>query len=247
MTQKAEEKLAEVTQLVQKIKDETDNRINQLNNIISGLKADIDGIKSGQDQTSTKIGSLNNEIQLAETGIADEKKTIENLKTKLATLNPDLENNKQSLSALETNITNLTNRNSELDTSIVNHESDQKTLTADKQEKSMALADLEASIDKDLESYKAELGEIKNELDKIIENNLVWAYLFEIIETPEVEIMAIIAAKRNISLDDIKGKAKTVSPVFVGRAISKLEADGKIVNNDNLWDLSPSILEAIKN
>jgi hypothetical protein len=71
----------------------------------------------------------------------------------------------------------------------------------------------------------------------------VWDYLLSRIDQPEVEIMSIIASKRKISQDDIKQSAKSVSPVFVGRAISKLEADGKIVQDEEgKWDLDPSLL-----
>jgi len=242
---KAEDKLQEVQQKVEIFKTEADKRADTLNKLIQDLRTDIEDVKEREEDSSDKIGKLNNEIKLSEQNIQSEKDSIASLNSELGILNPDLESKHNKRDQLKETLEENKSKRDQLVSDIESSQTKKANLTTEVEEKREALADLEASIDKDLEKYHQELDEVKAELSKVNENNIIWDYMFDILETPEIEIMAIIAANREISQDQIKSKAKGVSPVFVGRAISKLEADGKIVNKDNNWDLSSSLLDVI--
>jgi len=243
---KAEDKLNEVKSLVEQIQEESTKRVVQLSNLIDSLKDDISQTMTQQNEAEQKTGTLSNEVKLLEQNVGTEKSSIEQLKATLGQLNPTIEENTKTITELESTVGQLTTKKAEFEQQITAQQQKKATLAKEKQEKQAALDSLEQSIDKDLEKNRQELQQYTSEYDKIVDSNSVWDYLFDKIETPEVEIMAIIAANRKISMDDIKQKAKGVSPVFVGRAISKLEADGKIVNKENLWDLSPSLLQVIE-
>lgn len=242
---KAEEKLNEVQATVEKLKSEADKRVESLQGLISNLRGDIKAVEDEAEVAEQKTGKINNEIRLLNENIESEKKSISDLEARKKELTPDVEAKNSKEEELKSKITELEGKKTEMETQISEAKDKKAQLEAEKTEKSEALADLEGSIEKDLTKNRVELEEYKEEYNRLLENNLVWEYMFEQIETPEVEIMAIIAANRGISQDDIKSQAKNVSPVFVGRAIAKLEADGKIVQKDNVWDLSPSLIEVI--
>lgn len=64
---------------------------------------------------------------------------------------------------------------------------------------------------------------------------------------PEFELLAILKKDGAMSIDDLKGKAGSVSPVLISRTISKLEANNMIVRlSGDILILSPELEERIK-
>ena len=121
-----------------------------------------------------------------------------------------------------------------------------KILEAELTEKTIARDEIETSIETRVQSNVDQLNIEKDKLKDVIDEYFIWDYLKSKIEAPEIEIIAIIARSRNISTDEIKKAATTISPVFVNRSISKLDADGKIVQNDEgKWDIASSLLSTL--
>ena len=126
-------------------------------------------------------------------------------------------------------------------------ESKLASLTTEHQEKTTARENLLATIDTKVKSNQDELEAAKSSYISMLENYGIWEFIFSKLEAPEIEILAIIAINRGISTEEIKAKAENVQAVFVTRSVSKLEADGKIIQNDNgTWDLSIQLLSQIK-
>ncbi|MHA2503556.1 MAG: hypothetical protein ACXAE3_11880 [Candidatus Kariarchaeaceae archaeon] len=240
-----QDKLNDFSTRLNTLESASTERISNLKNLLNSLQTDASQISISHSGDEGKITTLENEVKLQEGNIAAERSSINELQTTLDQLNPDHEAKKTTLSELETSMTTLQSRKSELVTELGDRMTKKDSLQNEEKEKSQALNDLESSIEGDLVKINESLELAKKGYNDVLQSNAVWDYMFEILETPEIEIMAIIAANRGISLDDIKQKATSVSPVFVGRSISKLEADGKIVSSGDLWDISPSLLELI--
>ncbi|MCH8905561.1 MAG: MarR family transcriptional regulator [Candidatus Heimdallarchaeota archaeon] len=112
--------------------------------------------------------------------------------------------------------------------------------------------DLEAqkkNEQKERDRLKYEKGEIKrNREEKLPElaNQLLGdGYIksssstpIDLMQIPKFEILVIILENGSVSVQEIKSKAKGVSPVLVSRRIKKLEADEKIKRSDDgKWHL----------
>ncbi|MDH5404703.1 MAG: hypothetical protein OEY49_19530, partial [Candidatus Heimdallarchaeota archaeon] len=110
------------------------------------------------------------------------------------------------------------------------------------------LKDLNEQLEKIENENKEKLNDIQSKLDGLKEKNKdvmkkhdIWEYFLSKMESPEIEIVGIISSRDGITQDELKQRTKSVSPVFLGRALTKLESDGKITDNDGKWVLSSSL------
>jgi chromosome segregation protein len=243
---KVENKINELKSEMEAIVSDSKVRLETLSSAINELNQALLRTNENEEQLNSEAGKLSNEIKLLQENIStakgstkEKQERVSNLGPEIKELNSKIEALQKSIEEDETKLTSLNEQNA----------SSEKKLTdieAEYQEKETARKALEASIDEKVNENQVKLEEAKQENVKVVEMYTVWDYLLSRIDQPEVEIMAIIASNRKISQDDIKKSAKGVSPVFVGRAISKLEADGKIVQDEEgMWDLAPSLLGVI--
>lgn len=114
-------------------------------------------------------------------------------------------------------------------------------------EKRLQKEELDKSINTKVEENEKKLQEEKDKSAVIKAKYAVWDYLKTKLENPEIEIMAIIAREGKITTEDLKKQTSgTISAVFIGRSISKLEADGKIIAEaESTWSISPALLTSI--
>lgn len=102
---------------------------------------------------------------------------------------------------------------------------------------------------KERDRLKHEEGEIKRnreeKLQELADQLLGEGYIksssstpSDLMQIPEFEILVIILENGSVSVQEIKSKTKSVSPVLVSRTITKLEADEKIKRSDDgKWHL----------
>ena len=189
---------------------------------------------------------MENEIKLLESNIANEKTIIANLKTDTSKQTPEIETKKSKKQELESITQESQKKLDALIGEVKVNEAKKADLERELLEKESTLANKEAEIDSKVASNQSELDQAEASFNAIVDDNQIWDFLFKTMESPEIEIMAIISLQRNISTDTIKSQAKSVSPVFVGRSLGKLESDGKIVQTpEGNWDLSPELLNVI--
>ena len=246
--------------------------MSEMKNTIEEIKRQMDAIQSDFANNSGMINSItdvfNNAVKQAEedlrgfkehvikhesddkllaSNLIDTKKAIEELKQSLIEKTQEI-TNQEKMTIEFTDITSKLN---------VDHEAmiNQNTVDGGKlaglktehQEKTVAKNNLLATIDTKVKSNQDELEAAKSSYATMLEDYAIWQFIFSKLEAPEIEILAIIAKNRGISTEEIKVKAENVQAVFVTRSVSKLEADGKIIQNENgTWDLSIQLLSQIK-
>jgi chromosome segregation ATPase len=240
---KVENKVNELKLEMEAIVKDSQVRLETLTSAINELNQALLRTDENEEQLNSEAGRLSNEIKLLQENISTVKASIKEKQERFSMLEPEVIEQNSKVEALqkaieedETKLASLNEQNTSSEKKLIDIEGEY-------QEKETARKALEASIDEKVNENQVKLEEAKQENAKVVEMYTVWDYLLSRIDQPEVEIMSIIASKRKISQDDIKQSAKSVSPVFVGRAISKLEADGKIVQDEEgKWDLDPSLL-----
>jgi chromosome segregation ATPase len=243
---KVNENIENVQKAVEGLHQQWETRKHSINALLDSLRQSHLNFQSEIEQIESDIGKVNNEIKLLTENVNTEKSDINNLTDQKSQLVPQIEQLDKTKVELQEKIEQLTSQSQELSQTIASKETQKSELEAEYNEKKSALEDMERSINEKVEVNNKELTTVKTQYDQIVSENGIWDYLFDKLNTPEVEIMGIIAANRNISLDDLKSKATSASPVHVGRAISKLEADGKITQTpEGNWDLSSSVLNLL--
>ncbi len=241
-----DENIDKISTEMDMLSDEVKTHQEMLSKMIESMISAVYGSTAEIEEFKNKIASLENDQKLLNT-------EIESTTGKNAELNKEKDNNIAQIQSTKDEITRLTEENSKLNDEINlltgknKSNSDQfNTLDTELSEKIKAREDIEASIEVRVQGNIDQLNIEKGKLNEVIEENFIWDYLKSKIEVPEIEIIAIIARSRNISTDEIKEAAKTISPVFVNRSISKLDADGKIVQNeDGKWDIATSLLSSL--
>ncbi len=210
-----EEKLKEVDQEHLEIKAKLQRTKEQA----TSLESSITKLRAEISDLETKIQNQENVNMQQEENIGKLRSTSEDLKVKEDQTKGKIELLKSQISDLENQI----------------------------KQKQEAKESLLSNLDAKVESIKKQLDEAKAKLASIDETYSAMNYLMNsgLLETPEVEILSIVAAQRPVSNDAIKDQVKSVSPVLVSRTITKLEADGMIVNKDGLWDLSDNLLSKL--
>lgn len=232
----------QMAELINDVKSHND----LLTSISDVLIKSLEKSKNDKNELDTKISSLKQELTMAEGKIKERNSSISEFNGRIEQINPKIEDQIKTIDELNTIITESSAKIQSLNTSVKAAEIKSVALQDELREKTIARDNLLTSID---EKVKVNLEELETTIlgyNALGDKYAALDYLFNKIETPEVEIMAIIAANREIGLDEIKAQAKSVQAVFVGRAISKLEADGKIimVENEN-WDIAPSLLDKL--
>lgn len=224
------------------------SRLDAFNLILKDMNQAVSNLNQEEENLNDETGKLTNEIKLLENKLLDIKSNLKIKNEKLAKLEPEIEDQNKSLETLQKSIKEAETKLSELKSNNSTRESKLNELTAESNEKELARNKLESSIDDKVTVNKQQLEDKKGELQILAEEYVIWDYLLSRIDQPEVEIMAIIASNRgNLASDDIKSRVKTVSPVFVGRAISKLEADEKIIQNEEgKWDIDQSLISVLE-
>ena len=238
---------------VKEIKDQMAELMNDikshndlLTSISDVLNKSIEKSQNDKNDLDTKINSLKQEIAVVKGKINDNNSSIASSNTTLNQLNPKIEGQVKTIEELNILISESSEKLQSLNKSVKEAEIKLVALGDELKDKTVTKDNLLTSIDIKVKGNLEELNTVKSGYNALGDKYAVLNYLFNKIETPEVEIMAIIAANRPLGLDAIKGQAKSVQAVFVGRAISKLEADGKIIMVENdKWDLAPSLLEKL--
>lgn len=241
-----DENIDKISTEMDALTEEINTHKEMLGKMIESMISAVYGSTAEIEEFNTKIESLDSENKILNT-------EIESTTGKNAELNIEKDNINSQIKSAKDEINHITDENSNL-TEEINlltgknkSNSDQfNTLDTELSEKIKAREDIEASIEVRVQGNIDQLNVEKGKLDDVIEEYFIWDYLKSKIEAPEIEIIAIIARSRNISTEEIKERAKTISPVFVNRSISKLDADGKIVQTeDGKWDISTSLLSTL--
>ncbi len=245
--------MSELKELIENTNKTMDTLVNELtshksmlSNISTAFKDAINSTNEEIETLKSEISKLENEIKILNENIDERNKSISNNKNAIADITSQLNQQENKISELNSKISEYTSKLEELQNKNSVSEVKKTELEADLKNKQNAKEDLLKSIDEKVQVNNKELEHEKQELAKVMEENQIWEYLYGKMEAPEIEILAIIASHRGIALDEIKKLAKTTQAVFVSRALSKLEADGKItLLQDDKWDLSPELLSAV--
>ncbi|MCY3410578.1 MAG: hypothetical protein INQ03_02970 [Candidatus Heimdallarchaeota archaeon] len=238
--------LADIKKEMENLMGEIKSHNDLLNSITDVLDKAIEKANDEKANLDQKVASKNNEITLLEGNIKEKEDLVKTLSSTIEELNPKIKDQDTLKADLKTTISSLEKNLDELRNSVAEAESKLSGLESEVAEKSKAKDELLASIDVKVEENKKGLNEARTVYDQLVEKYVSFDYLFEIIDTPEIEILAIISANRPVSQEKIKAQAKSVLPIMVSRAITKLEADGKIIlNAEDKWDFSPALLEKL--
>lgn len=246
--------------------------MNEMKNTIEEIKKQMDAIQSDFANNSGMITSItevfNNAVNQAEEdlrafkdhvikyegdekllaiNLVDTKKAIEELSQSLSEKNQAIVDQEKMTTELKEITSNLISDHEAMINQNQVDEGKLAGLKTDHQEKTTAKNNLLATIDTKVKSNHEELEAAKSSYIAMLEDYGIWEFIFSKLEAPEIEILAIIAINRGISTEEIKAKAENVQAVFVTRSVSKLEADGKIIQNENgTWDLSMELISKIK-
>lgn len=174
----------------------------------------------------TRIGEhqqmiAHNEEQLAqlrETGIA--------MEAKIAGLYSKLSEHQQQIAVLQATLLETQGRieavSKELQTKNSTFETIQKQL-AEKQQK---LSQKKAEEDQELTRYKEKLTEAKEQIKRVKKTNPMADFLIsEGLEPPELDILAILIFKKEVTISEIKRIVKT-PPAITTRVLKEMENKG---------------------
>lgn len=237
---------------VENLRKEMDDLVSEVKSHNDLLKSISDVLDKAVEKTNEEKNNLeveldkkNQEISLLEKSIIDKKTAIKKFNDEITEITPKFKSQEEMINDIGLMVADLETKAKGLKESIAEYTDKQRNLDNEISEKTEARNSLMSSIDVKVAANEKVLQEAKDEQSALSKKYVAMDFLFDKIETPEVEIMAIVVANSPISTDEIKGKAKSVLPIFVGRAITKLEADGKIVSNGEKWVLSPTMLEKL--
>ncbi|OLS29272.1 MAG: Chromosome partition protein Smc [Candidatus Heimdallarchaeota archaeon LC_2] len=241
-----DDNIDKISKEMEMLADEVKTHQEMLGKMIESMISAVYSSNTEIEELKTKSSALENEQKLLNT-------EIETSKRKNSELNSEKERLTSQIKLTKEEINRLTNENTKygdeinLITGKNKSNTDQfNSLEIELTQKIISREEIEASIEVRVQSNIDQLNAEKEKLKSVIDEYFIWDYLKSKIEAPEIEIIAIIARKRNISSDEIKEAATTISPVFVNRSISKLDADGKIVQNDEgKWDIASSLLSTL--
>ncbi len=231
----------EMSELVSEVKSHND-LLTSIGDVLSKAMEKVATEKVGLD---ADIQSKMQEIALIEGNIDEKIAGITRFDAEIAEIAPKFDNQENMIADFSKMVTELEAKAKKLKEDISTFTDKDRNLDNEISEKTDAKNSLLSSIDKKVAENENQLKEVKEVYNSLSDKYVAMEFLFNKIETPEVEIMAIIVANSPISTDDIKSQAKSVLPIFVGRAITKLEADGKIVSDGEKWNLSPRMTEKL--
>lgn len=216
------------------------NFLQELDQKLKAVQTEEDELNLKLQRTKEQIGSLENTISKLTTEVAE-------LETKIKNQQEIQNQQEETLSKLRTAIDDLQTRKTNHENAITALKADISTMNQQLEQKRQARETLLANLDKEVEEITSRLKTAKERLQSLAEEYSGMDYLMssDLMQTPEVEILAIVAAQRPVSSETIKDQVKSVSAVLVTRTITKLEADGMIVSKDGLWDLSDDLINKI--
>lgn len=197
------------------------------------------------EQLQNTIADLNKEHETLERTKLNLEDSIKENTNIMNTLEPELKTAEERIQNLVTANEKLTSTNTGLSADIAQKQQEIIDAKADLQTKKETLARMKKDIAEKSETINQKLEEAESKLALVKGKYPATSFMFArgLEAAPKAEILTIIAANRPISNDQIKKGVKSVSPVQVQRFITMLEADEKIILNDeDKWDLAPDFL-----
>lgn len=192
------------------------------------------------DELKAERNSLSESTKILETSIHALKQDEESLQSKVKGQTEEQLQLSPKLEELDEQIASLTS-------TIENDRVKLTDLQGKLQQKISSREITESEAKSQIDAKQLELDTAKTESQDIIDKNVIWDFLKSQIDSPEIDILSVIAGSRNISSDEIKKRASSISAVLITRSISKLEADGKIVATpQGNWDLAPPLLAELE-
>ena len=218
-----------------------------MKNLLEILDQKLKEVKNEEDELSLRFQRSKEQIESLENTISKLTNEVNELETKIKNQQEIQNQQEETLSKLRTAIDDLETRKTNYQNAITALKADISTMKQQLDQKRSARETLLANLDKEVEEVTFKLEEAKKKLQSLAEEYSGMDYLMssDLMQTPEVEILAIVAAQRPVSSEAIKDQVKSVSAVLVTRTITKLEADGMIVSKDGLWDLSDDLIKKI--
>ena len=218
-----------------------------MKNLLEILDQKLKEVKNEEDELSLRFQRSKEQIESLENTISKLTNEVNELETKIKNQQEIQNQQEETLSKLRTAIDDLETRKTNYQNAITALKADISTMKQQLDQKRSARETLLANLDKEVEEVTFKLEEAKKKLQSLAEEYSGMDYLMssDLMQTPEVEILAIVAAQRPVSSEAIKDQVKSVSAVLVTRTITKLEADGMIVSKDGLWDLSDDLIKKV--
>ncbi len=197
------------------------------------LRATIQQLESQSSSLIMHVQKLETETSVTEKNISDQQGIQNQLNETINRINTEISTLKETKETLQKDI-NL------LESKIIQSEADLK-------EKQETKNNLLKNLDSEVDQLKSEVSQLKTDHNNLMNNFSGLSFLLSsgLLEIPEVEILSIIAENRPVEQEQLKSMVKSVSPVLVSRTITKLEADGKILNNNGKLDITPSLIEIL--
>lgn len=220
--------------------------MNNHQNAFSGLHTNIKAAIEKLNDEIRNIVFKNDELKAARNSLSENKQTLETsiqtLKQEENDLQSKIDSQKNESSQLTPKMEVLKTQNTALTSQITSDKVKLQDSELKLEEKISLKEATEVETKSQIDIKQLELDTAKTESQEIIDKNVIWDFLKSKIDNPEIDILAVIAGTRNISSDEIKKRASSISAVLITRSIAKLETDGKIVSTpQGNWDLAPPL------
>ncbi|MCE7734083.1 MAG: hypothetical protein GPJ54_04335 [Candidatus Heimdallarchaeota archaeon] len=225
--------------------------MNNHQNAFSGLNTNMVSAITKLDDETRSMVLRNDELNAERNSLGEITKTMESrilaLKQEEESLQSKVKMQTEEQLQLSPKLEDLKGQIASL-TSKIENDKVKVTDLQDKLQQKISNREFTETETKDqIDAKQLELDTAKTESQDIIDKNVIWDFLKSKIDSPEIDILSVIAGTRNISSDEIKKRASSISAVLITRSISKLEADGKIVATpQGNWDLAPPLLAELE-
>jgi chromosome segregation ATPase len=240
------DKTNKLNEAMKKFTDDISNHHSMLTNMSTTMVAAIEKL----NEETKNIVLKNDELNAKKNTLNEENAALElklkNLNNEREILEAQVKSSKEEIQQIQPEVEKIKSEINEMTSKVGEGKTKLANLEGVLQSKSAARETTETNVKAQIDAKQMELDTAKTESQDIIENNIIWDYLKSKIDNPEIDILAVIAGTRNISSDEIKKRASSISAVLITRSISKLEADGKIVSKDGKWDLSSPLLAELE-
>ncbi len=204
-------------------------------------------------QTLTRI---EREFQLSETRMQEHRETINHLQeqltqlretgsemeAKIASIYNELSQHQQKIVEYKATLMETQGRIEIVENDVNQRKAESDVKQRQLEEKQRELGRRNAEKDQEVTKHKEDFSKAKKQAEQVKKDNPVADYLLtEGLEPPELDILAVLIHKKEVSVDDLKRIAKT-PPAITIRVLKEMENKGILeLTNDNKARLAISI------
>jgi chromosome segregation ATPase len=212
------------------------------------FKSHLSALLTEIDNALQSLARIEREFQLSDSRLEDKQSMIGHSQEKLTQLREtgsaieakiaegysELSEHQRQSAALNATLMEKAGRIDAIESELNHHRARLESQQMLLEEKQKELGRLKAEKDQELSKQKEALKEAENQIKKIQKENLVADYLLsEGLEPPELDILAVLIHRNEVSVSEIKRIAKS-PPAITSRVLKEMENKGilKLTSSD---------------